>query len=205
MRARLALHATSTQCELREIVLRDKPESMLLLSPKGTVPVLQCADKQVIDESLDIMLWALRAVESHPWLSPEGGELADALQLIERAEAEFKCHLDKYKYVQAGQEEQSLVHRGLASDFLLELNERLGQGQWLFGGRKSLSDAALAPFVRQFANVDSDWFYAQPWEHLSQWLGEFVSSCDFVAIMKKIKVWQPSDPVLLFPFATASS
>ncbi|MBL4635192.1 MAG: glutathione S-transferase N-terminal domain-containing protein, partial [Kofleriaceae bacterium] len=135
MRARLALQATNTQCELREIVLRDKPESMLLLSPKGTVPVLKCADNQVIDESLDIMLWALRAADSHPWLSPEGAELGDALQLVERTEVEFKCHLDNYKYVQPGQEEQSLAHRGLASDFLKELDERLGRGQRLFGDR----------------------------------------------------------------------
>lgn len=199
MRARLALREVRAVCELREIVLRDKPKSMLAISSKGTVPVLECPDGKVVDESLDIMLWALNLGGPHCWLRPSSGSLSDTLALIERTEADLKVHLDKYKYAGKGKEEEALEHRILASKFLMELEHDLVGSPWLRGATKSLADVAIAPFVRQFANVDRTWFDSQPWPKLRSWLDAFLASPEFAAIMEKYKPWQSGDEPLLFP------
>ena len=199
MRARLALQEVKAVCELREIVLRDKPESMLAISSKGTVPVLLCPDGKVVDESLDIMLWAFKQVDSHLWLRPSLGSLSETLVLVERTEREFKGHLDKYKYAGKGKEDEALQHRGLASTFLMELESDLTKAPWLRGERKSLADVAIAPFVRQFANVDRGWFDSQPWPKLRNWLDVFLSSPEFASVMEKYKPWQLGDEPVLFP------
>lgn len=199
MRARLALQVTARSCELREVVLRDKPASMLSASPKGTVPVLLLGEGLVLEESLDIMLWTLKMDDPQSWLAPEKGSLDEMLALISRNDEEFKFHLDRYKYASRHEGAEANEHRGAASVFLGDLEARLAQSPWLFGKRPALADAALAPFVRQFANTDRAWFDRQPWPSLIAWLDDFLASPLLASVMSKYAQWQPGDETTVFP------
>ncbi|MFD2206483.1 glutathione S-transferase [Kiloniella antarctica] len=201
MRARLGLQSSQQQCELREIVLRNKPAPMLESSPKGTVPVLVLNDGIVIEESLDIMLWALKRDDPESWLVPERGDLDSMLTQINRCETNFKFHLDRYKYAPRYENVNSLEHREKAEMFLQELNQQLTGPSYLFGEKKSLADMAIAPFIRQFANVDRVWFDKTPYPYLKDWLNEFLNSPAFKNILHKYPVWQKGDSVTLFPLA----
>jgi len=189
MRARLAMQAGEQAWEHREVVLRDKPAAMLEASPKGTVPVLVLSSGEVIEESEDIMFWALGRNDPLGWLSPEEGSVDAMRTWILRTEEEFKGHLDRYKYADRYAGEDAQEHRQLAAVFLLELELRLARARCLFGERFSLGDAAIAPFVRQFANTDRAWFDSQPWPHLLAWLEEFLASTRFANIMAKYPPW----------------
>jgi glutathione S-transferase len=199
IRARLALQVTARSCELREVVLRDKPASMLEASPKGTVPVLVQSDGSVLEESLDIMLWTLRLEDPQGWLAPARGSLEEMIELITRNDEEFKFHLDRYKYSSRHEGAEAEEHRKAASGFLRDLEARLAHAPWLFGERLSLADAALAPFVRQFANTDREWFDAQPWPALVAWLVDFLDSPLFTSVMPKHAQWKPGDDATIFP------
>jgi glutathione S-transferase len=197
MRARLALAVSGEPHELREIVLRDKPAAMLAASPKGTVPVLALPDGTVIDESLDIMRWALGRNDPAQWLSPAGGSLEDMLALVDANDGDFKRHLDRYKYPNRYPQESAgddagfaLGHRSAAAQWLTQLDAGLERG-WLFGAQISLADMAILPFVRQFAHTDADWFAAQPWPRLQGWLAAFEGSALYASVMQKHKPWQP--------------
>ncbi len=211
MRARLALQVSQTSCQLREVVLRDKPQCMLSASKKGTVPVLitgtgtGTGEGNVIDESLDIMLWCLGRDDPEGWLGQDE-KLSEALKLIDRNDGDFKDHLDRYKYADRySGEDPDLDHRELASAFLRELDSRLCKSPWLLGAKISLADAALAPFVRQFANTDRAWFDVQPWPALSAWLHDFLASPLFASIMTKYPQWRHSDEPTLFPHTETQS
>lgn len=219
MRARLALAISQARCELREVVLRDKPSELLQASAKGTVPVLVLAaplpltadpgspDKdvaaqgagRVIEHSLDIMLWALRRNDPEQWLTPSMGTLEDMLAWIGECDGPFKQHLDHYKYPERYPGTDPVAHRALAEPFLQRLNERLSTSPYLFGSHAALADRAIAPFVRQFAHTDKDWFAAQPWPALQAWLAGFLDSALFERVMQKYPVWRPGSPVVPFP------
>ncbi len=199
MRARLGLQSSQQLCELREIVLRDKPSEMLEASPKGTVPVLILPNGDVLEESLDIMLWALQQRDPESWLVPEIGTLDEMLDLIHRCETEFKGHLDRYKYAPRYEKADPIEHRTQAENFLNELDTLLAKNSFLFGERRSLADMAIAPFIRQFANVDRSWFDQTDYPHLKLWLYEFLDSDRFKSILKKYPVWATGDPVTYFP------
>lgn len=186
MRARLALAVSRTRCELREVKLSAKPEAMLAASPKATVPVIVLPDGQVLDESLDIMRWALGNRD------PEGWLLRDDAALIVENDSRFKHELDRYKYpVRFGAD--PVVHRDRGLVFLRELNSRLaGEGQ-LCGPVRGLTDAAVVPFVRQFAAVSPEWFAAQPLVYLRTWLDGHLTSPLFNAVMIREPVWSPGD------------
>jgi glutathione S-transferase len=186
MRARLALTSAEIPVEHREVLLRDKPVAMLAASPKGTVPVLVTSD-QVLDESIDIMLWALSQNDPEHWLDVP--PLAHTL--IAEADGPFKSNLDTYKYASRHPEIDTTQNRATASIFLRKLDTMLGAAPYLFGHAPSLADMAIAPFVRQFAHVDLDWFDAQPWPDLSNWLSDFKASDRFLAIMYKFTPWAP--------------
>ncbi|WP_300545170.1 glutathione S-transferase [Maricaulis sp.] len=188
MRARLALHASGTAVEHREILLRDKPQAMLNASPKGTVPVLVLPDGPVLDESLDVMRWALERHDPEDWLAP-GGAMDG---LIAMCDGPFKHHLDRYKYATRYENADALEHRAAGLDFLERLNEQLSGRLQLFGDRMSLADAAIFPFVRQFAHTDRDWFRAQPLDALQAWLAGHLASERFAAVMVKHPLWQAS-------------
>ncbi len=204
MRARLALAVSATPYELREVVLRDKPAAMLAVSPKGTVPVLVLPDSTVIDESLDVMRWALRRHDPGRWLNSEESEstLADMRALIEQNDGAFKHHLDRYKYPhryshQAPDSDLTAFateHRRACSRWLDQLEARLKPQGWLCGPRTTLADMAVLPFVRQFAHTDPAWFAAQSWPALQQWLAAFEASPLFAQIMEKHPTWRPAEP-----------
>ena len=185
MRARLALHVAGIGVEHREILLRDKPQELLDASPKGSVPVLVLPDGTVIDESLDVMRWALARNDPEDWLAP--GAQMDAV--IADCDGPFKHHLDRYKYASRHAGADALDHRDRAARILAGWDEGLrGKGQ-LLGARTSLADVAVFPFVRQFAMTDRDWFDAQAWPALIAWLDAHLASDRFAAIMVKHPVW----------------
>lgn len=200
MRARLALDASSQTCELREVALKNKPEAMLQASPKGTVPVIVDIDGSVIDESLDIMLWALARNDPERWLDPVSEAHEEQLSLIRHFDLHFKHHLDRYKYPARYADAHGGASRAQASQDLQELESRLIRATWLGGARVTLADMAIAPFVRQFANVDADWFATQPWPRLQHWLDTIVRSTRFQRIMRPVEAWKPGTEGIAFPF-----
>lgn len=200
MRARLALDVSGQRCELREIVLRDKPAEMLQASPKGTVPVLVVADGEVIDESLAIMQWALRQNDPEQWLTADAGSFDEMLALIARFDSHFKAHLDRYKYPGRYEGADASASRAEASRDLQLLETKLTRQPHLAGQRVSLADTAIAPFVRQFANVDALWFASQSWPAVQRWLTTIVTSERFERIMKPVEVWVPGTRGVSLPF-----
>jgi hypothetical protein len=189
MRARLALLSAGQAVEHREIELKHKPAAMLKSSPKGTVPVLVLADATVLDESLDIMRWALGRNDPQNWLGDDKASRQDTLALVAQNDGEFKFHLDRYKYPHRYDLPDGAAHRELARGFLEQLEARLAPGGFLSGTRFGLVDAAIAPFVRQFARTDKVWFAQQDWPALAQWLASFEASDAFAKVMKKHPVW----------------
>lgn len=198
MRARLALRASGLQVEIREILLRDKAPEFLETSPSGTVPCLRTPEGSIIDESLDVMLWALGERDPDGWLTPQFGTLDEMLGLVARIDGPFKRHLDRYKYDTRYPEADSGQERAAAAGILLELNDHLAKAPWLYGQRASLADFAILPFVRQFANVDRDWFDGENWPSLARWLRDFEASAAFAEVMPKLTVWQAGDAPVFF-------
>ena len=198
MRARLALRSSGTVVELREVLLRDKPPAFLAASPSATVPTLVPEDGPAIDESLDIMLWALRRRDPEGWLKPDEGSLDGMLSLVGDNDGPFKIRLDRYKYHVRYPDCDPLAERAASASFLNGLNARLAENRWLFGTRASLADMAILPFIRQFANVDRDWFDNENWTALSGWLKAFEQSPRFAAIMQKHPPWVAGRAATLF-------
>lgn len=194
IRARLAVASAGVTVELREVVLRDKAPEFLAASPSATVPCL-VAGHTVIDESLDVMKWALERSDPEALLNmPEEG-----WALIETTDGPFKAALDRYKYHTRHADVDPEHERGKASAFLAELETHLDARDWLFGNRPTIADLAILPFVRQFAFVDKSWFDTQPWPNLSAWLERFIASDRFRAVFQKYPKWETGDEVTLFP------
>ncbi|MDD1136696.1 glutathione S-transferase [Pseudomonas sp. TNT2022 ID233] len=181
MRARMALRYSGVPVEIVEVSLKAKPAEMLAISPKGTVPVLD-AGGQVIDESLEIMRWALAQNDPDNWLLDGDSRIAE---LIEANDQVFKVHLNRYKYAERYPEQPMEVYRAEGALFLQRLDELLEGRDYLLAGHPSLADIALLPFVRQFAHVDRDWFAQTPYVRLQAWLQRFLESELFTGIMKK--------------------
>ncbi|MHA6789265.1 glutathione S-transferase [Pseudomonas bijieensis] len=185
MRARMALRYSAVEVEIVEVSLKAKPAEMLALSSKGTVPVLQ-VDGRVIDESLDIMRWALAQQDPDNWRlfgDLEGQALTAAL--IEENDQVFKLHLNRYKYPERHPEYPQEHYRREGEDFLRRLEALLATRPFLAAEHQSLADVALMPFVRQFAHVDREWFAQAPYPRLQDWLQRFLESELFMAIMAK--------------------
>ncbi len=199
MRARMAIAASGQRCELREVVLRDKPPELLAASPKGTVPVLVDVHGTVIDQSFDIMLWALRRNDPEGWL-PSGQAAFDRmLALIAQCDGGFKRNLDGYKYPQRHPAAGAEFHRAEGAVFLLGLDRMLASTPCLHGAHAGLADVAIAPFVRQFAQVDALWFDAQPWPRLRSWLAARLEAPVFTESMQKYPAWQAGRAGIAFP------
>ena len=189
MRARMSLLKSGVEVELREVILRDRPEHMMEISPKGTVPVLLLPDGTVIEESLDIMLWSL----DESWLA------GDWKDLIDVNDGDFKYHLDRYKYNNRYENVlSSEEHREHAVSILGTYEERLSKQAYLCGDSISLADIALSPFVRQFANTDRTWFDQLPLPYLLKWLEGILESNLFKACMVKHKQWQEGKEPVFF-------
>ena len=181
MRARMALRYCGVPVEIVEVSLKAKPAEMLAISPKGTVPVLD-ADGRVIDESLEIMRWALAQNDPQDWLLSGDARVAE---LIEANDQVFKGHLNRYKYAERYPEQPMEVYRAEGEMFLRRLEELLEGRDYLLTDHPSLADVALMPFVRQFAHVDREWFAQTPYVRLQAWLQRFLESELFTSIMKK--------------------
>ena len=198
MRARLALLVSGIRCEMREITLAHKPTNMLEASPKGTVPVLVLKDR-VLDQSLDIMHWALGQNDPEGW-STSGQTLdEEAHALVRMCDDAFKTHLDRYKYPNRYDLANGLADREAGSAYLDQLNTKLMQSKFLMGAKWSWVDAAVAPFVRQFARTDRVWFDAQAWTPLQNWLTQFEQSESFIAVMHRYKIWYEGTKPVAFP------
>lgn len=185
MRARLALRYAECPVEIREVSLKAKPAELLALSPKGTVPVLS-AGEVVLEESLEIMRWALARHDPQDWqlaTDPQAAQAADAL--IERNDRQFKVQVNLYKYAERYPQQSREEYRAQAEAWLAELNERLAQQAYLFADLPSLADAALLPLMRQFAGVEPEWFAQAPYPHLRAWLQGWLESALFKAIMAR--------------------
>ena len=194
----MALYISGQSCELREVVLRNKPAEMVELSPKATVPVLRLETGDVLEQSLDIMLWTLANNDPGDWLVPECGTLNDMLALIAENDGPFKDHLDRYKYAPRYDNADPVSHRTEAERFLCALDERMKNREYIFGNRPALADYAIAPFIRQFANTDRAWFDAAPYPHLQKWLEGFLNAELFNRVMDKYPAWQTGDTPVLF-------
>lgn len=193
MRARLALVRSGVQVELREILLRDKPDAFLRDSPSGTVPCLR-TDGQIIDESLDIIIWALKQNDTYGLLKmPQQG-----WDLIAENDGPFKAALDRTKYPTRFDGIDVSVEREKASMFLKGLDARLSGQDFLFGDVPTIADDAVLPFIRQFAHIDREWFDAQDWPNLISWLDQFLASHLFSAIMQKYPLWSEGDVPVQF-------
>jgi len=181
MRARMALRYAGVPVQIVEVSLKAKPADMLALSPKGTVPVLS-VDGRVIEESLEIMLWALAQHDPDDWLLKGDPRV---LQLIAENDQAFKHHLNRYKYAERYPEQPMEHYRAEGEVFLRALEALLADRAFLLAEHLSLADVALAPFVRQFAHVDREWFASAPYPRLQAWLQRFLESALFVAVMAK--------------------
>ena len=183
MRARMAIAASGVTVRLREILLRDKPDEMLAASAKGTVPVL-IDGETVIDESLDVMNWALKQNDPEGWLARKD----DAL--IAENDGPFKHHLDRYKYSTRYEDADAEEHRAAGFEFLQKLEARLVDHDYLHGPERGFSDIAIFPFVRQFRIADKLWFDSAPVPNVHRWLKALKESALFKSVMEKYPLWK---------------
>ena len=196
MRARLGILFAELQVELREITLKNKPSQMLAISPKGTVPVLQLVDGTVIEESREIMIWALEQQDPQGLLDAEVLQQANAL--IDKNDNEFKYWLDRYKYADRHTDMTQTEYRQKGEIFLQVLEELLTKNPYLLGKTVTIADIGIMPFVRQFAHVDRNVFYSLPYPNLQQWLQDWLQHPFFLQTMTKFQPWQDGDEAVIF-------
>lgn len=197
MRARLAITESGQSVELREVSLKDKPTQMLDISPKGTVPVLQLPDGRVIEESYEIMLWALGHNDPNNWLR---SVMTDTHQeLLKENDGPFKKLLDTYKYANRHPELTEEEHRKNAEPFLQKLEDLLSEHTFLIDNAASITDAMIFPFIRQFTRVDQEWFDQAAYPKLKNWLEYFYDSSLLSQTMTKYPIWSSDQEKQLFP------
>ena len=199
MRARLAVRSAGIKVELREILPRDKPDAFLEASPKGTVPVVELVDGTVLEESRDVMQWALVQNDPDGWLDVQHRDPEGTAAFLDALDGPFKTHLDRYKYASRFDPDAALEHREAGAARLAEFDAKLATQPSLSGEKNGLLDFATLPFVRQFRIADPTWFDAQPWPHLHHWLQAFLASRQFASVMKKYAVWQEGGDGVTFP------
>ena len=196
MRARMAIHISSQKCEIREVLLRDIPPSMLEYSSKGTVPVLVLQSGEVIDESLDVIDWALNLNDPDNWQRSKDNE--NTKELIKINDGEFKHHLDRYKYSKRYDNEDPEFHRKKCLSFIEKVNSELQNSKYIFDDAISYIDISLLPFIRQFRIADNEWFDELPYENVKSWLSNFLNSELLESIMSKHDLWKEGDEVTIF-------
>ena len=192
----MAIHISNQKCEIREVLLRDKPPSMLEYSSKGTVPVLVLQSGEVIDESLDVIDWALNLNDPNNWLRSKENE--ETKKLIEINDGEFKHHLDRYKYSKRYDNEDPEFHKKKCLKFIESVNNELSNSKYIFDDNISYADIVLLPFMRQFRIADMEWFDSLPYDNLKEWLSSFLNSPLLNSIMKKYDLWKEGDDLIIF-------
>lgn len=197
MRARLALLQSGVQVEIREIKLSQKPPEFIKCSAKSTVPVLVLDNGQILEESLDIMYWALSQDDSDHWLDDALIEQGD--MLIAENDGSFKNSLDHYKYFDRYPQHNQKVYRQIAEKFLQELENNLHKNAYLLADRITWVDMAIMPFIRQFAGVEPEWFESCEYPRLQEWLHELLNLELFRQVMTKYAFWKAGDATVYFP------
>ena len=192
----MAIYISGQKCVLREVLLRDKPPSMLEYSPKGTVPVLILQDGNVIDESLDVIDWALNLNDPDDWQRSK--DTKKTKELIKINDGEFKYHLDRYKYSKRYDNEDPEFHRKKCLKFIESLNNELNNSKYIFDNNISYVDIVLLPFIRQFRIADMEWFDSLPYDNIKDWLSKFLDSFLLNIIMKKYDLWKEGDLSTVF-------
>jgi glutathione S-transferase len=206
MRARMAVSYSGIAVELREVVLRDMPASLLACSPKGTVPVLVLPDGTVLEESRDIIDWALAGNDPDTWQPDPGDALCGEVKsLVDACDTSFKQYLDRYKYAERYPQHPAGHYRSQGEVFLGQLEQRLQQHDWLCGESMSVADVSIFPFIRQFANVDRAWFDETAYLRLQAWLDTLLRSDLFAGVMDKYPQWQAGHAPLVFPAGLSGS
>ncbi len=193
MRAHMALKKSNLKIELREVELKQMPEEILKITGKATVPVLLLNDNKVIDESWDILKWALSQNDPDNWLGQDQKFLMDTEMLVETNDFSFKNDLDHYKYADRYPEQDIIHYREACEEFIEELEDMLTTHSYLLANQLSVADIALFPFVRQFSLVDINWFEQSRYSHVRQWLHGLSSSELFQDVFQKHQIWQPGD------------
>jgi glutathione S-transferase len=206
MRARMAVSYSGIAVELREVVLRDMPASLLACSPKGTVPVLVLPDGAVLEESRDIIDWALASNDPDTW-QPDPGDAVcgEVKSLVDACDTSFKQYLDCYKYAERYPEHPAGYCRSQGEVFLGQLEQRLQQHDWLCGESMGVADISIFPFIRQFANVDKAWFDETVYSRLRAWLDNLLRSDLFTGVMDKYPQWQTGHAPMVFPAGLSGS
>ncbi|WP_089138205.1 glutathione S-transferase [Vibrio rumoiensis] len=190
MRARLAIYRSQLPVLLRDIVLSDKPAEMLAVSPKGTVPVLVTRNGTVIEESAEVMLWALSESDPDDLLLSTDLDMLSAMRgLIDQFDTGFKPCLEAYRAAKRYHEPNLVECRQACEHYIDELEDRLTQHSFLMADRESLADLALLPFIRQFARVERQWYLQSPYPKLRQWLNQYLQSRMFSKVMAKHELW----------------
>ena len=202
MRARLALQTSGVLVEIREIKLQNKPEQLLESSPKGTVPVLVLSSDTVLDESLDIICWALKINDPKNWLAAGQLNQFEIDKILTTLEYDFKQNLDKYKYPKRFTNINKNLCRDKNLKFLIYLNNLLEKNTGLNCSYLSMIDYAIFPFIRQFRNVDKLWFDSLNLTFLKKWLYQIIDSKQFSSIMKKYKLWEPNQTPIYTNFSS---
>ena len=199
MRARMAIRYSNIEVELREVKLSQKPGEMLALSEKGTVPVLVLENGTVLEESMDIIHWALSRDDKDNWkLIAQSDQYQAAMALISENDTGFKNHLDQYKYADRYPDHPVDYYRNLGAPFMAKLNELLSRHLYLITGQISIADIAIFPFIRQFASVDKDWFKDSDYQYLVNWTQALIETELFQSAMEKQNPWNPLDPPFVF-------
>ena len=195
MRARIAIKLCDLECEIREINLKSKNKEFLKLSPKGTVPVLVLPDDKIIEESIDIVHWAIKTNDPYNLKLDNPNKYNEDIKLIRIFDGEFKYHLDRYKYDTRFKDAKRDEHKYKARGLLVNLNDRLEEKKWLNGDNVSLSDISILPFIRQYRIADIKWFDEQlELPNINRWLDNFLNSKILNNVMKKYKIWETTDP-----------
>ena len=195
IRSRMVLSYMEVSVDLREVLLNERPQSLYKISSKGTVPVLLLNDGKVLDESLDIMLWAIEQGEQKLYED----KLNEQNQLIKYNDTKFKYWLDRYKYHVRYLEHSREYYQRKCSKTLAEYDMRLSGNAYLMGDRIRLADIAIFPFIRQCANVDQNWFNNK-YPNLNQWLEIWKQSRVFKSVMMKYNQWKLGDELLIVNF-----
>lgn len=192
----MAIYTSQQKCEIREVLLKDKPPSMLGYSSKGTVPVLVLQSGNVIDESLDVIDWALNLNDPYNWKRSK--DLQKTKELIEINDGDFKFHLDRYKYSKRYKNEDPNFHKEKCLTFIKMINEELKDSKYIYDNEISYIDISLLPFIRQFRIADNEWFDELPYENVKSWLSNFLNSELLKSIMSKYDLWKEGDEVTIF-------
>lgn len=195
----MALLMARKKVLLRAIVTKDKPQEMLAISKKGTVPILVFSDGKVIDESLDIMIWALKQDDPDDLLYSQRPEMYQhMLDLISDCDLEFRANLSAYKHHKRYHLSDELKFRTQSEVFVKRLEFSLLEQDYIMGDKLSLADLAVLPFIRQFVSVDKKWFREAGYPRLSQWLSRHLQSLLFLKTMQEYPLWKKSHEEFLF-------